>query len=57
MSINIIEAFATANKCYQAGKYYSQSGKTYLCNRDTGNPVYHSLSALVGLYVTVVEVN
>lgn len=57
MSINIIKAFATANKCYQAGKYYSQSGKTYLCNRDTGNPVYHPLSALVGLYVTVVEVN
>lgn len=27
------------------------------CIRDTGNPVYHSLSALVGLYVTVVEVN
>lgn len=27
------------------------------CNRDTGNPVYHPLSALVGLYVTVVEVN
>lgn len=33
------------------GKYYSQSGKTYLCNRDTGNPVYNALAELVGLYV------
>lgn len=38
----------------ESGKYYSQSGKTYLCNRDTGNPVYHALSELVGLYVTEV---
>lgn len=33
------------------GKYYVQDGVTYLCNRDTGNPVYHALSELVGLYV------
>ena len=38
----------------EAGKYYSQSGKTYLCNRDTGQPVYNALSELVGLYVTEV---
>ena len=38
----------------EAGKYYSQSAKTYLCNRDTGNPVYHALAELVGLYVTEV---
>ena len=38
----------------EAGKYYSQSAKTYLCNRDTGNPVYHALADLVGLYVTEV---
>ena len=38
----------------EAGKYYSQSGKTYLCNRDTGNPVYHALAELVGVYVTEV---
>ena len=42
------------NMALEAGKYYSQSGKTYLCNRDTGNPVYHTLAALVGLYVTEV---
>lgn len=26
----------------------------YRCTRDTGNPVYHALAALVGLYVTEV---
>ena len=36
------------------GKYYSQNGVTYLCNRSE-TVVYHDLSALVGLYVTVVE--
>ena len=39
----------------EAGKYYNQSAKTYLCTRDTGNPVYHALSELVGLYVEVTE--
>lgn len=38
------------------GKYYSQDGVTYLCNRDTGNPVYNKLSELVGIYVEVVEI-
>lgn len=42
------------NMALEAGKYYNQSGKTYLCNRDTGNPVYHALAELVGLYVTEV---
>lgn len=42
------------NMALEAGKYYSQGGKTYLCNRDTGNPVYHALAELVGLYVTEV---
>lgn len=37
------------------GKYYTQDGVTYLCNRNTGNPVYHPLSALVGLYVEAVS--
>lgn len=36
------------------GLYYTQGGVLYLCNRDTGNPVYHDLSALVGQYVEVV---
>ena len=44
----------SGNMALEAGKYYSQSGKTYLCNRDTGNPVYNSLADLVGLYVTEV---
>ena len=34
-----------------SGKYYSQDGVTYLCSRDTGNPVYHALRELVGIYV------
>lgn len=38
------------------GKYYSQDNVTYLCNRDTGNPVYNKLSELVGIYVEVVEI-
>lgn len=41
----------SGNMALEAGKYYSQSGKTYLCNRDTGNPVYNALADLVGLYV------
>ena len=38
------------------GKYYSQDSVMYLCNRDTGNPVYNKLSELVGIYVEVVNV-
>ena len=36
-----------------AGKYYTQDGVLYRGTRDTGNPVYHSLSELVGMYVEV----
>lgn len=36
------------------GLYYSQGGVVYLCTRSTGQPVYHDLSTLVGLYVEVV---
>nr|DAW28609.1 MAG TPA: ChiA1-BD-binding domain protein [Caudoviricetes sp.] len=42
------------NMALVSGKYYSQSGVVYLCNRDTGNPVYNALAELVGLYVTEV---
>lgn len=35
------------------GLYYSQGGVVYLCTRSTGQPVYHDLSALVGIYVEV----
>lgn len=45
----------SGNMALEAGKYYSQSGKTYLCNRDTGNPVYNALAELVGLYVEEIE--
>lgn len=39
------------NMALEQGKYYIQYDVVYLCIRDTGNPVYHDLSALVGLYV------
>ena len=42
------------NMILENGKYYSQDGVVYLCNRDSGNPVYHALKDLVGLYVEVV---
>lgn len=45
----------SGNMALENGKYYTQAGVLYLCNRDTGNPVYHPLSALVGLYVEVVS--
>lgn len=33
------------------GKYYIQYDVVYLCIRDSGQPLYHDLSALVGHYV------
>lgn len=41
------------NMVLENGKYYSQDGVTYLCTRDSINPLYHALSALVGQYVEV----
>lgn len=38
----------------KAGLYYIQGGVTYLCNRNTGQPVYNSLAELAGLYVEIV---
>lgn len=35
------------------GLYYSQNGVVYHCIRDSGQPVYHALADLVGLYVEV----
>lgn len=43
------------NMALENGKYYSQDGAIYLCNRDTEIPVYQDLKDLVGLYVTAVE--
>lgn len=45
----------SGNMALESGKYYTQSGMTYLCNRDTINPVYNALSELVGIYVEVVN--
>lgn len=39
----------------EQGKYYSQGGVTYLCNRDTGQAVFQPLADLVGIYVEIVE--
>ena len=36
------------------GLYYTQNGATYLCIRDSGQPLYHDLPALVSNYVEVV---
>lgn len=33
------------------GLYYVQDYVIYLCTRDTGNPVYHTLGQLIGAYV------
>lgn len=38
-----------------AGLYYIQGGVTYLCNRNTGQPVYNALADLAGIYVEVAE--
>ncbi len=37
-----------------SGKYYTQGGVLYLCTRDSGQALSHSLSELVGLYVEIV---
>lgn len=37
------------------GMYYTQDNAIYLCTRSTGQPVYHALSELVGIYVEVIS--
>ena len=37
------------------GKYYTQDGVKYLCNRDSGQALSYNLAELVGLYVELVE--
>lgn len=44
------------NMALVSGKYYIEDNVTYICNCDTGNPVYNKLSELVGIYVEVVEI-
>lgn len=36
------------------GLYYTQNGVLYRCIRDSGQPLYHNLADLIGLYVEVV---
>ncbi|MGM9652747.1 MAG: hypothetical protein ACI3XP_03840 [Eubacteriales bacterium] len=43
------------NMALESGKYYVQDGVTYLCTRDTGNPVYNALNELCGIYVEAAE--
>jgi hypothetical protein len=44
----------SGNMALENGKYYTQDGVTYRCIYSTGNPVYHNLSDLVGLYVETI---
>ena len=44
----------SGNMALSAGNYYTQDGVTYLCDRDTGAPVYNTLAELVGIYVSAV---
>lgn len=39
----------------ELGKYYSQNGVTYMCFRDSQQPVYQNLADLVGIYVQISE--
>lgn len=45
----------SGNMALEEGKYYAQDGVVYRCIWSTGNPVYHQLAELVGLYVEKVE--
>ena len=39
------------------GKYYKQNDVVYLCTRDSGNALYHDISALIGVYFANVNEN
>ena len=41
----------SGNMALTSGLYYMQDWVIYKCTRDTGNPVYHALDELAGLYV------
>lgn len=45
----------SGNMALESGKYYIQDSVIYLCTRDTINPVYNTLAALVGIYVVKIE--
>lgn len=42
-------AYSTGMVVYN-GKYYKQNDVVYLCTRDSGNALYHDISALIGTY-------
>lgn len=44
----------SGNMELEAGLYYTQDGVLYHCTTGTGQPVYHALAELVGIYVEVV---
>lgn len=44
----------SGNMALENGKHYIQDDEIYLCTRNTGNPVYHALADLVGIYVEIV---
>ena len=44
----------SGNMELEAGKYYTQDGVLYHCTTGTGQPVYHALAELVGIYVEVI---
>lgn len=46
----------SGNMTLEQGKYYAQDGVTYLCTRDTVNPVYQPLNEMIDIYVEVVAV-
>ena len=41
------------NMVLEQGKHYLQNSVIYVCTRNSGNPVYHALADLIGLYVEV----
>ena len=43
----------SAGMALENGKYYSEDGVVYLCNRGTEIAVYNALKDLVGIYVEV----
>lgn len=44
----------SGNMALEEGNHYIQGDEIYICTRDTGNPVYHALAELVGVYVEIV---
>lgn len=48
-SLELPIAYSTGMVVYN-GKYYKQNDVVYLCTRDSGNALYHDISALIGTY-------